>query len=75
MKITPVRDYLVGLQDGIVASLESLDGGKFTRDEWKRPQGGGGTSCLLEEGKVFERAGVGFSHVSGTKLPPTASAH
>jgi coproporphyrinogen III oxidase len=75
MRITPVRDYLRGLQDSIVSTLERLDGGRFTRDEWKRPGGGGGTSRILEEGKLFERAGVGFSHVSGTKLPPSASAH
>ena len=75
MKITPVRDYLLGLQDGIVSSLELLDGGAFLRDEWKRPEGGGGVSRMLEDGKVFERAGVGFSHVSGTKLPPSATAH
>ena len=75
MKIAPVRDYLRGLQDSIVAALEKLDGGRFTKDEWKRPGGGGGVSRILEDGKVFERAGVGFSHVSGTKLPPSASAH
>ena len=75
MKITPVRDYLLGLQDSIVSSLERLDGGAFLRDEWKRPEGGGGVSRMLEDGKVFERAGVGFSHVSGTKLPPSATAH
>jgi coproporphyrinogen III oxidase len=75
MKITPVRDYLLGLQESIVSTLEKLDGGRFSRDEWKRPGGGGGTSRLLEDGKLFERAGVGFSHVSGTKLPPSASAH
>jgi coproporphyrinogen III oxidase len=75
MKITPVRDYLLGLQDSIVSSLELLDGGAFLRDEWKRPEGGGGVSRMLEDGKVFERAGVGFSHVSGTKLPPSATAH
>ena len=75
MKITPVRDYLMDLQDSIVSRLEALDGGKFVRDEWTRPEGGGGTSRLLEDGKLFERAGVGFSHVSGTKLPASASAH
>jgi coproporphyrinogen III oxidase len=75
MKITPVRDYLLGLQDGIVSSLELLDGRAFLRDEWKRPEGGGGVSRMLEDGKVFERAGVGFSHVSGTRLPPSATAH
>jgi coproporphyrinogen III oxidase len=63
------------LQDSIVSTLEKLDGGRFTRDEWKRPGGGGGVSRILEDGKLFERAGVGFSHVSGTRLPPSASAH
>ena len=74
MKIKPVRDYLVGLQDSIVSRLESLDGGKFIRDEWKRPEGGGGVSRLLEGGELFERAGVGFSHVSGKTLPSSATA-
>jgi coproporphyrinogen III oxidase len=40
-----------------------------------RPEGGGGITRILEGGEVFERAGVGFSHVSGTRLPPSASAH
>ena len=75
MKITPVRDYLLGLQGSIVTTLEKLDGGRFGSDEWTRPGGGGGTSRILEGGKVFERAGVGFSHVSGDRLPPSASAH
>jgi len=70
-----VRAYLTGLQDSIVARLEALDGGTFIRDEWKRPEGGGGISRLLEGGKLLERGGVGFSHVSGTKLPPSATAH
>ncbi|HLX21907.1 MAG TPA: oxygen-dependent coproporphyrinogen oxidase [Usitatibacter sp.] len=75
MKVTPVRDYLLGLQASIVAALEKLDGGRFGKDDWKRPGGGGGTSRILEGGKLFERAGVGFSHVEGDKLPPSASAH
>jgi coproporphyrinogen III oxidase len=70
-----VRSYLIGLQDRVVARLEALDGGRFGRDEWIRPEGGGGITRMLEDSKVFERAGVGFSHVSGTKLPPSASAH
>jgi coproporphyrinogen III oxidase len=50
-----------------------VDGKNFLHDSWQRPEGGGGTSCMLEEGNVFERAGVGFSHVIGNKLPPAAS--
>lgn len=70
-----VRLYLLALQDRIVAKLTELDGTPFLSDEWQRPEGGGGISRLLEEGNLFERAGVGFSHVMGSKLPPSASAH
>jgi coproporphyrinogen III oxidase len=70
-----VRAYLVELQDRIVAKMEALDGASFRRDEWQRAEGGGGVTRILEDGKLLERAGVGFSHVTGTKLPPSASAH
>jgi coproporphyrinogen III oxidase len=73
---TPVvRDYLTSLQDRIVWALEGLDGGRFVRDEWKRAEGGGGVTRILEDGNLFERAGVGFSRVSGTNLPPSASVN
>jgi coproporphyrinogen III oxidase len=75
MDTTPVRDYLLGLQQRIVDQFQALDGKRFVRDEWQRPEGGGGISRLLEEGNLLERGGVGFSHVSGSKLPPSASAH
>ncbi len=75
MDTRPVRDYLIGLQERIVATFERLDGKPFLRDEWRRPEGGGGISRLLEEGHLLERGGVGFSHVTGTRLPPSASAH
>ena len=70
-----VREYLLGLQATIVERMEAIDGGAFARDEWKRPEGGGGITRILENGSVLERAGVGFSDVTGTKLPPSASAH
>jgi coproporphyrinogen III oxidase len=69
-----VHDYLAGLQEHTVAALEVLDRKGFVRDSWQRAEGGGGTSCVLEEGQVFERAGVNFSRVHGAKLPPSASA-
>jgi len=69
-----VKDYLQSLQNRIVAELEQLDGsGVFRRDAWDRPGGGGGISCILNDGAVFEQAGVGFSHVFGDELPPSAS--
>ncbi|HEU4352771.1 MAG TPA: oxygen-dependent coproporphyrinogen oxidase [Burkholderiales bacterium] len=69
-----VHDYLTGLQERIVAALEVLDRKGFVRDSWQRAEGGGGTSCILEDGQVFERAGVNFSRVHGARLPPSASA-
>ena len=74
MDISPARDYFSGLQSRIVAQLEALDGHTFRRDVWERPEGGGGESRLLEQGGVFERGGVNFSHVKGDRLPPSATA-
>ncbi|MGB8856662.1 MAG: oxygen-dependent coproporphyrinogen oxidase [Burkholderiales bacterium] len=70
-----VKTYLTGLQNTIVAALEGVDGKKFVRDDWVRAEGGGGNSAILEDGNVFERAGVAFSHVFGDKMPPSATAH
>ncbi|MPZ44901.1 MAG: oxygen-dependent coproporphyrinogen oxidase [Betaproteobacteria bacterium] len=74
MDTRAVLDFLSGLQAGIVAELSRLDGREFRRDAWERPQGGGGTSCVLEDGALFERGGVNFSHVRGDGLPPSATA-
>jgi coproporphyrinogen III oxidase len=73
--IGTVRDYFVGLQGAIVAALEAIDGAAFRRDQWTRVAGGGGISMSVEEGRVLERAGVLFSHVTGDALPPSATAH
>jgi coproporphyrinogen III oxidase len=75
MDTTALKQYFTGLQDRIVAELERFDGQNFRSDSWVRPEGGGGTSRLIEEGDFFERGGVNFSHVTGTKLPPSATAH
>jgi coproporphyrinogen III oxidase len=73
-ELDQVKDYLQALQSRIVAELEELDGkASFRRDAWKRPGGGGGLSCVLSDGAVFEKAGVGFSHVFGDKMPPSAT--
>lgn len=75
MNIPAVRDYLLNLQAQIVNALEAFDGETFRRDEWQRPEGGGGISRLIENGLFFERGGVNFSHVKGTTLPASATAH
>jgi coproporphyrinogen III oxidase len=69
-----VHEYFSGLQEKIVSALEVVDRKGFVRDSWQRPEGGGGTTCIVEEGQVFERAGVNLSRVQGRSLPPSASA-
>lgn len=72
--IDQVKDYLEALQARIVTGLEQLDARQtFRRDAWTRPGGGGGLSCVLRDGAVFEQAGVGFSHVYGEAMPPSAT--
>jgi coproporphyrinogen III oxidase len=75
MDTVAIKSYFQGLQNTIVRQLEQLDGMPFQRDSWERPGGGGGISALVEEGHLFERGGVNFSHVMGQGLPPSASAH
>ena len=74
MDTQAVHAWLTALQGRIVAALESIDGGRFASDEWQRPEGGGGLTRILEDGRVLERGGVGFSRVQGAKLPASASA-
>ncbi|MHB0992292.1 MAG: oxygen-dependent coproporphyrinogen oxidase [Burkholderiales bacterium] len=69
-----VKDFLLQLHSLIVERMEQVDGNSFLRDSWQRNEGGGGLSCVLENGGVLERGGVNFSHVYGSSLPPSASA-
>ncbi len=74
--INAVKAYLQELQDSICQSIAREDGkANFAEDQWQREEGGGGRSRVLSNGAVFEQAGVGFSHVMGGKLPPSATAH
>ncbi len=70
-----VKTYLLSLQDSLCDSLAALDGGKvFAEDSWERAEGGGGRSRVIEEGALFEKGGVNFSHVYGAELPASATA-
>ena len=52
-------EHIAVLQEKITTSIEKIDGeGKFIEDIWKRPEGGGGKSRVMENGKIFEKAGV-----------------
>ncbi|MBD2448487.1 oxygen-dependent coproporphyrinogen oxidase [Nostoc sp. FACHB-152] len=67
-----VSQFMKQLQDEITQALTELDGvGKFQEDAWERPEGGGGRSRVLREGRIFEQAGVNFSEVWGSHLPPS----
>ena len=84
ISVQGVREYLLNLQQRICSGLEQEDGqSRFREDRWGREGetpsaaaslAGGGRSRVLAGGAVFEQAGVNFSHVSGTELPPSATA-
>jgi len=66
------RTLLRGLQDSICQGLQALDGeGQFQEESWQRPEGGGGRSRVMKEGRIFEQGGVNFSEVEGAQLPPS----
>ena len=72
-EIKSVIEYLLNLQKKITENIENIDDqAKFSSDKWERDEGGGGESKILRNGKIFEQAGVNFSHVSGKNLPPSA---
>lgn len=74
--ITPVKQYLLDLQDRISDLIKSQDPHiVMQEDTWQRKEGGGGRTRAFSDGNVFEKAGVNFSHVWGTQLPPTATAN
>ena len=78
-RVPEVRAWLQGLQQSITRAMSEVDGESFATDTWKKDPGeplqGDGVTMILEGGEVFERAGCGFSHVTGPKLPPSATQH
>lgn len=71
-----VKAYLLDLQDRICNALAAEDGGAgFVEDNWTRAEGGGGRTRVLADGLVIEKGGVNFSHVQGTQMPASATAH
>lgn len=76
INIDSVRNYLINLQQSICDSIERCDGQQaFLVDDWQRESGGGGRTRVLNNGAVFEQAGVNFSEVFGENLPASATAH
>ena len=80
--VARVRGYLLDLQARIIGALEAAEGARGARavtDPWHKAPGellqGDGITRIIEGGRVFERAGCGFSHVRGPQLPPSATQH
>ncbi len=74
--LSAVQQFLQQLQNSICQALQQADGAaQFVEDSWQRPEGGGGKSRVLTGGKVFEQAGVNYSHVYGSQMPASATAH
>ena len=76
-----IRDYFTGLQDRLVSAAEAVEGAtgnSFRVDPWEKDGDqlltGGGRTCIIEDGRVFERGGIAFSHVRGAVLPASATA-
>jgi coproporphyrinogen III oxidase len=73
------RDFLMDLQSRITDAVSAIDGKAFLKDHWSKQPGdslqGDGLTMILEDGAVFERAGCGFSHVKGARLPNSATQH
>jgi coproporphyrinogen III oxidase len=81
VRVSEVKRYLLALQDRISSGLALEDGkASFREDNWQRDasegglSAGGGRTRVLSGGRVFEQAGVNFSHVIGSSLPPSATA-
>ena len=70
-----VKKYLLGLQEQICASLQTIDSTPWREDSWVREEGGGGRSRVLVDGPAIEKGGVNFSHVFGTQMPASATQH
>jgi coproporphyrinogen III oxidase len=77
--VATVRTFLQGLQGRIMSAIGEMDGSPFLVDNWAKAPGemlqGQGSTQILEGGAVFERAGCGYSNVSGPRLPPSATQH
>ncbi|XP_068175317.1 oxygen-dependent coproporphyrinogen-III oxidase, mitochondrial isoform X2 [Antennarius striatus] len=62
---TRMEMLIMETQAEFCRALEEVDGGTFKVDRWQRKEGGGGITCVMQDGKVFEKAGVNVSVVFG----------
>ena len=78
IEINELKKFFWELQNDITSKVGEFDGKSFITDEWTKPSysplQGNGRTMLIEKGNFLERGGVAFSHVSGKKLPPSATS-
>ena len=73
-----IENNLIGIQSDIInafKSLESENDSIISLDEWKREEGGGGKTFVIENGSFFDKCAVNFSSIKGKDLPKTALAN
>ena len=71
--VDKVRQYLQELQKNIISMAYEYDNKNFYEDSWSRDEGGGGITCVLQDGSCFDKVGVNFSDISGDQLPEAAT--
>ena len=71
--ILNVKNYFLDLQNNIILMISRFDDKSFYSDKWQRDEGGGGITCVLENGAVFDKVGVNFSNILGDNLPSAAT--
>ena len=73
-----IENNLIKIQSDIINAFESLEsenGSIISLDEWKREEGGGGKTFVIENGSFFDKCAVNFSSIKGNELPKTALAN
>ena len=65
-QVVEVRNFLLELQNNIISMICSYDNSEFNKDNWSRDEGGGGITCVLQNGNVFDKVGVNFSDIFGS---------
>jgi len=71
--VDKVRQYLQELQKNLITMAYKYDNKNFYEDSWSRNEGGGGITCVLQDGSCFDKVGVNFSDISGDQLPEAAT--
>nr|CAG4643148.1 EOG090X04L5 [Ilyocryptus agilis] len=71
---TRMELFVMKIQADVCRALENEEENqvKFKVDRWERSEGGGGVTCVIQEGKTFEKAGVNVAVVHGS-LPAEAA--